>query len=251
MLSKFLTLVMCLSIAPTFLLVAPAAEPSDHAAMTSGARYTTAVYSQGPNAPASSEKPRPVSISANLGVGQMLGHTLCRIRYSNYSEMTDFKVLGESMLDFPLEVLLAELDVSLQSTSEAHRSWAIGLGLRKSIYDHVGTMEDSDWVTIPEFAYHEKSCFTQSDAEADAIVLDLKGHLDILSRPNWTLKGMLGYMYQNFSYELFGASGWKLDSGDERVYFGLFEGVNVLDYEVSYSLPYFGVAASLKRTQWP
>jgi outer membrane protease len=57
---------------------------------------------------------------------------------------------------------------------------------------------------------------------------------------------MIGYRYQDFSYEIFGVKGWQLDQHFERWDFDEFKGVNVLDYDVSYRLPYLGLAGELK-----
>ena len=234
---RLLPLTLCLSIAS-------AAFP--------GAAQSTATVQEPPGgspgpvtAPADSgERSRSVAIFANLGVEKMLGHTKYRIHFGENVPDVGY-VFGESELKFPLEVLLAGFDLRVGSTSETRRSWAVALGLRKRIHDPVGTMEDSDWVGAPAIGFLQKLSFTESDADADALILDLKGHIALLESPSFSLNFMLGYMYQEFSYEIFGVSGWQLDDELQRFYFDVFEGVNVLDYDVSFKLPYFGVSASL------
>lgn len=196
-------------------------------------------------APARSGKSLPVSITANLGLGKMFGHTLYRIRLDEEFLTGVSGTSAESLLRFPLEVMIAELEMSVRSSSQSLTVWDIAVGLRRSVYDPVGIMEDSDWLSDPERGFHGRIASTESDAEADVFVIDVGGGLELLRSRNVTVKWMLGYMYQDFSYEILGVSGWMLDEDYERTYFDAFGGVNVLDYQVSYRIPYLGIATSL------
>lgn len=189
----------------------------------------------------------PVTGTANLSLGKMFGHTFYRIRLSGSSLTDDPGAYAESLLRFPLEVTIAGLEMSVRSSPQASTAWEVAVGLRRSVYDPVGKMEDSDWLNDPAGGFNGKIAFTRSDSEADVFIVDASGGFELLRRQSAKIKWILGYMYQDFSYEVVGVSGWMLDADYERVYFDLFKGVNVLDYRVSYRIPYLGVAASL----WP
>lgn len=210
-------------------------------------RLNSALFGDGAAASARSGQSLPVSVTASLGLGKMFGHTLYRIRLDEKFLTGVSGGSAESLLRFPLEVMVADLEVSVRSSLQSFTVWDVAVGLRKSVYDPVGIMEDSDWLSDPERDFHGKIAFTESDAEADVFVLDVGAGLELLRSRSVTVKWMVGYMYQDLSYEILGVSGWMLGEDYESTYFDLFRGVNVLDYQVSYRIPYLGIATSL----WP
>lgn len=212
-----------------------------------GRRLNAALFGEGAAASARRGQSLPVSVTASLGLGRMFGHTLYRIRLDEEFLTGVSGASVESLLRFPLEVMVAELEMSVRSSLQSSTVWDVAVELRKSVYDPVGIMEDSDWLSDPERDFRGKIAFTESDAETDVFVLDVRGGLELLRSRSVTVKWMVGYMYQDFSYEVLGVSGWMLDENYERTYFDLFRSVNVLDYQVSYRIPYLGIATNL----WP
>jgi hypothetical protein len=267
MLTRFLCFVICVSVTASVFsdaavgasgLAPPAPEgrrgtpdKSIAAAETrcEGERANPAGSGEGTTQSARVRGPERIAASANTGVAKMFGYTQYRIRIDGASVPNGSGATAESELRFPLEVLLGELELAAQSPAAASIAWKVAVDIRKSIHDPIGTMRDSDWLNDPAGGFRGKIAFTESDVRADAFIVNVNGNLEFLRTRDFTVRWMLGYMYQNYSFEVIGLSGWMLNLQYERVYFDLFKGVNVLDYDATYRIPYLGVIASARLSR--
>jgi hypothetical protein len=186
-----------------------------------------------------------IDFSAKVDCRRMFGHTTYYISFTEFDPVYGVNVKGESELEFPLDVFMAGIDVAVGGELEKGKPWSIILGFRKEINDPGNDMKDSDWIGVPEMGIREKFSYTESDSELDALILHINGRIGFFVHPRFTLEGVLGYRYQKFSYEIFGVSGWQLDEELNRFYFNEYQGVNVLGYQVSYHLPYLGLATRI------
>ncbi len=184
-----------------------------------------------------------VKLLIDGGVERMGGHTTYHIGPIGFGSNGS----GESELDFPLDVFMGNLKVTIGGEYRDGGLWSAELEVAKNINGPGNSMKDSDWMSFGHYGAPRKVSFTESDAQLDALILDMNGGISFLVQPNFTLKGLLGYRYQNFSYEIFGVRGWQLNQNLERVYYSGYQDVNVLDYKVSYYQPYLGLLTSIKN----
>lgn len=192
--------------------------------------------------PATAAGARP-RVSMGAGGGKMLGHTTYKISMCEYVPDYYVNVCAESELEFPLDVWLADFKLGVEGTISGSTAWRIDLAVGTNIGDPGNPMKDSDVISVPEWGASEKFSYTESDSETDVLVTDLSGRVAFFARPRLRLEAVLGYAYESFSYEIFGVEGWQLNpETGERVLFSLYEGVNVLDYKVTYHVPYLGIS---------
>lgn len=156
-------------------------------------------------------------------------------------------VLGSwaSELEFPLNNFMAGLNVTVgrrhlknpnQTESRFCLVWLV------IVDDDAGTMKDSDWIENDP-AYGEpphagRDLYTESDAQIRGRILDIDYAYHFRFGNRWTLGPMIGYRSQKFKYEIFDYRGmyWTTPVSGEG---------KVLDYEVTYTIPYIGLSSGL------
>jgi len=186
-----------------------------------------------------------VDVGFNLETQKMFGHTTFHIEGTQYFPPIGSDVKWESELEFPLDVLLLGASMTLEGKFKTGELWGINLFASRSINHPSGYMEDSDWIGLPEYKWREKFSFTESDAELKALLVYVEGRFGLMTKPNFSLELLGGYEFQDFSFEIFGACGWQ-GFEDDMVYFDTLQGINVVDYDVTYRILYGGIAAYFK-----
>ena len=182
-------------------------------------------------------------VSVDAGLGRMFGNTTYKISICEYIPSHSVTACAKSELEFPLNVWLADFNLGVDGKISGGTGWRALLKMSTNIGDPGEKMKDSDLVSVPDWGLSQVFSYTESDAEADVLMIDLSGRVAFFSRPRLRLEAVLGYTHERFSYEIFGVEGWQLDPGSgERVSFSLYEGINVLDYEVTYNVPYLGIS---------
>lgn len=186
-----------------------------------------------------------------LGMGYHSGDTTYRIGgrvdSSSGSETVHFPI---SELEFPLDVYM----VSAKASMEFAGKWKLSLGAKKNISSDAGKMKDSDWL-IP----NSLDIYSESDADLDALILDVNlrykfyesfhGDISVNERDTinrnikWSFFSGLGYIHQNFDYEIKNLDQWYPSSPETPHDYvsGL-----VLTYEVTYDIPYIEIGTQFK-----
>jgi len=142
--------------------------------------------------------------SITLGVGKLSGYTKYQIGGTIDSPSGNAQVhFPISELDFPLDVSIVSAEISKESTE----GWKFGLTLKKSLTSDAGTMKDSDWGVyyLEGYSWAEQNTldvYSESDADLDAFIIDVDVQYRFYRKSVWSLSGGLGYMYQNFTYEI-------------------------------------------------
>lgn len=190
------------------------------------------------------------SPAADLGLGfhtqKLSGHTTFHITATQFDEEIGADVKLDSELEFPLDVFLLGGSVRLKGSFRSGEPWSVSLGASRNLNHPSGSMKDSDWIAVPQYNYSAKFSYTESDAELEALVVYVEGRIGFLQRPNFTLELLAGYEYQDFSFEVLGVRGWQGSDLSGRVYFDTLHDVNVVDYDVTYHIPYGGMASRLR-----
>jgi len=150
----------------------------------------------------------------------------------------------KSHLEFPMDVIMPGVQVRVQSFMEDKIDWAVTAEIYVDVNHPGGKMTDRDWQSQVGYPLVEFSN-TESDAEISALCFRLRAEKQILKKPKWDLYLFLGYEYQNLDYEIIGYKGWHYENG---VRINDFSTVKALDYEVTYSMPLFGLAARINQT---
>jgi outer membrane protease len=189
-----------------------------------------------------------LKLSAGVDVHKMFGSTVYHINLCEYYPDEGLTLCADSELGFPLDMYLASVDLEAAGKIGAMRPWSLKVTVQKNLNDPKEPMTDKDWFSIPEEAYQLTFSDTESDAEIDAMIVDFKGRVGLFATPAVTLEAMAGYRYMDFSFEIFGVRGWYLDMNLNRVYYDVLKGENVLDYDVTFYLPYVGVASHMKAS---
>jgi len=152
---------------------------------------------------------------------------------------------GESELEFPIDCYMAGVNVIVgnrypenprQTQNRLSLTW---LGV---IHDRGGVMKDSDWIEN-DAAYGEpphtgRDLYTESDAELKGMIVDA-GYSYLFRLNNiLTLGPMIGYRYHDFKYDIYGYRGiyWNTPVSGEG---------QVLEYKVTYRIPYVGLSSEL------
>ncbi|MFH0774684.1 MAG: omptin family outer membrane protease [bacterium] len=188
----------------------------------------------------SEEKPLWSHLSTKIGLktAYLSGKTIYHISFDN---PWDYGGHGESELEFPMNNYLVGIDVLIGKETQKEKGH-LGFRLLTNIDKDAGIMKDSDWIendaAFGKPAHSGRDCYTESDAELSAIILDFVYVHHPFSKTS--LSPILGLRYQRFRHEIYGAKGsyW-----DEPVSIG--SNVNVLEYEVKYWIPYLGISSDL------
>jgi len=199
-------------------------------------------------APADHEFVKIGRFDVAVGLGKLGGHTTYQrggFFYGPWGTGTDPFPL--SRLEFPLDVYMASLEVSVGFAEKLKLSASV----KKNITDDAGKMEDSDWGIyfisgFPGTSPGSLDIYSESDASLDALIVDVSARYRFY-------RGFfvgLGYLHQNFDYEISNLHQWWPSSYS---YFGVdlphiqVDGP-VITYEVTYSIPYIELAFLGKAT---
>jgi hypothetical protein len=196
----------------------------------------------------------PVSFSLGANIGRLSGNTQYRITFSTpylidfygtyYGYYTYYGQYGEgaSELVFPLDSWIGILNASLGKKG----LWSIDLSLSKNLTGDTGKMEDSDFEPVYVWSTDEftqrKTIYSEWDTEMDAFMLDLSGRYYFLRKEHISLGAIGGYRYQNLSFEINNGYQKSLIGWYSPVYFS----GKVMTYEITYSIPYGGIALDLR-----
>jgi outer membrane protease len=183
-----------------------------------------------------------VDLRTGIGSQMMIGHTTYHIKFITFNQEMESDVKSDSELEFPLDVFMLTGNVGLEGKLKGGKHWGVKLAVSKNINHPGGYMKDSDWISIPKDNINAKFSYTESDAQLNALLICLEGHLGLVRKARLNIDLVGGYEYQNFSFEILGIRGWQGFNLSERIYFDAYQDTNVLDYDITYKIPYLGTA---------
>lgn len=183
-----------------------------------------------------------------VGLGRLNGDTTYQIGGTVDTPSGSVKLhFPISELEFPLDVYMVSLEGSIGFANK----WKVSAGVKKNITDDAGKMKDSDWgyYWLEGYPWAEQSTldiYSESDADLDAFIIDI----NLRYRVHRGFLVGLGYIHQNFDYEVSNLDQWYPSSD---YYFGVdfpHDRVSgrVLEYEVTYNIPYVEIAFMGKAT---
>ncbi|MBU1163723.1 MAG: omptin family outer membrane protease, partial [Proteobacteria bacterium] len=157
---------------------------------------------------------------------------------------------GSSEIHFPLSELEFPLDVymvSLGGSLEFAEKWKLNANVKKNITSDAGKMKDSDWGVFFDDP-NSLDIYSESDADLEALITDINLRYRFYKKSNWSFIAGLGYLRQNFDYEVSNLDQWYPSLND---YYGYDIGHDyvsgkVLEYEVTYSIPYMEIGTQFK-----
>jgi len=187
----------------------------------------------------------------SLGLGMMRGYTRYQIGGLRTGPGYSFQQPDPtSELDFPLDVPMLSFKVNLVLSERI----LLSAGLKKNLSQAAGTMEDSDWgiwymadqlgqlAVQPDYPLRDDSLdiYSESDAELDALIWDIKVGYRFVNKPRWSLTGSLGFIRQQFNYDISDPIEWYPSFS---YYYGYDLGQytvrgKVLTYDITYNIPY-------------
>lgn len=187
-------------------------------------------------------------VDLEIGIGALSGHTTYQIGGTVSTPLGSGEVhFPISELEFPLDVFM----VSLEGSIGFAERWKVSAGVKKNITDDAGKMKDSDWGVYwlegyPLAEQDTLDIYSKSDADLDALILDI----NLRYRLHRGFFVGLGYIHQNFDYEVSNLDQWYPSSD---YYFGVdfpHDRVTgqVLEYEVTYDIPYIEISFMGKAT---
>ena len=187
-----------------------------------------------------------------VGIGSLSGDTTYRIGGTVVTS------LGSSQVHFPISELEFPLDVwmvSVEGSKEFADKWKVSVSVEKNITSDAGKMKDSDWGFwyLDGYSWAEKGTldiYSASDAELDALIMDINLRYRFYEKSNWAFIAGLGYIRQNFDYAVSNLDQWYPSS---NYYLGVdlphdYASGKILTYEITYSIPYIeiGIQRSFK-----
>jgi len=143
-----------------------------------------------------------------------------------------------SELEFPLDEYMISLSGGIEITKELFMS----AGVKKNVTDDSGKMKDSDWITLSN--PDQLDIYSESDAELDALIVDINLRYRFFEKSGWSFNAGVGYLYQKFDYECSLIRQWSPSGLSGYDYTG--SGEVGLTYEVKYSIPYAEIGAQFK-----
>jgi len=152
---------------------------------------------------------------------------------------------GESELEFPLASTMAgvSLIVGKRHEKRPHLTKSQFCLTRLGVVaQRAGTMKDSDWIendaAFGQAPHEGKDLYTESDAEFKGTIYDIQYTYHFSLNTNLTLGPIIGFRYQEFNYDIYGYSGiyWTTPVSGEG---------KVLDYSITYKIPYTGLSSGL------
>ena len=186
------------------------------------------------------EKPK---FDLTLGLGMLSGDTTYQIGgMVNYPGGVDKIHFPLSELEFPLDVYM----VSMEGSLEFAKKWKVSANVKKNITGDAGKMKDSDW----GFFFDDPDSldiYSESDADLEVLITDINLRYRFYEKLNWSFIAGLGYLRQNFDYEISKLDQWYPSSNDYVGYDIGHEYVSgkVLEYEITYSIPYIEIGTQL------
>ena len=188
--------------------------------------------------PAYAERP---NFDLMLGLGMLSGDTTYQIGGMLDTPSVSGKIhFPLSELEFPLDVYM----ISVEGSIEFVEKWKVSASVKKNISSAAGKMQDSDWGL--EFDDPTSlDIYSESDADIEALITNINLRYRFYKKSNWSFIAGLGYLRQNFDYEISNLEQWSPSSMD---YYGYDIHVNgkVLEYEVTYSIPYIEIGTQFK-----
>jgi hypothetical protein len=188
-------------------------------------------------------------VAVSAGTGTLRGHTTYRIggTVDTASGSYDYH-FPISELEFPLDVYMFSVTGAVQFAEK----WRVSAGVKSNITEDAGEMKDSDWgyYFLRGDAWAEKDTldiYSKSDAELNAFIWDINLGYNFYEKSNWSFIAGLGYIRQKFDYEIRDLDQWY---PSDSYYFGVdsphdYVSGKVLEYEVTYSIPYVEIGAQL------
>ncbi len=189
-------------------------------------------------------------VNLTLGIDKPSGDTTYQI-----GGTIDITGLGSQKLHFPISQLEFPLDVYMVSVGgsiEFAEKWKVNVNVKKSITSNAGKMKDSDWGAywLEGYPWAEQNTldiYSESDADLDALMMNINLRYRFYEMSNWSFTAGLGYISENFGYEVSNLDQWYPSSAD---YFGDdaehdYVSGKVLTYKARYSIPYMEIATGL------
>jgi len=160
----------------------------------------------------------------------------------------------QSVLAFPVHGYKANIKASLFKYPFKTPDKFIGVELlyTKNITDPETTMVDSDYAIYETGTYSEKWVWSATQSTAEANINELYASFQIGKTLPYDITGaiLLGYRYLRFAYDIYGVKGWQQPEYGGEVYtFDTLQNTNVLDYRVSYHLPFLGLNLKIGMTE--
>lgn len=113
--------------------------------------------------------------------------------------------------------------------------------------DRAGYMKDKDWSWGNLYSY------TESPSELNTFIWDINLKYDFYKKTIMQIKNklgiLLGYTYEEFDYDMYELY-YVIDQVSGYQGQTLYQGQKVLEYEITYHLPYVGLAADFKHKRW-
>lgn len=195
----------------------------------------------GVGVPAYAERPK---LDLTLGHGMLSGDTTYQIGGTVDTPS------GSSEIHFPLSELEFPLDVYMLSVGgslEFAEKWKLSANVKKNINSDAGKMKDSDWGIFFDDP-DSLDIYSESDADLEALITDINLRYRFYKKSNWSFIAGLGYLRQNFDYEISNLDQWYPSLND---YYGYDIGHDyvsgkVLEYEVTYNIPYMEIGTQFK-----
>jgi len=190
-------------------------------------------------------------VNLTLGIDKASGDTTYQIGGTidlagGESEEIHFPL---SQLEFPLDVYM----VSVGGSIEFAEKWKVNVGVKKNITSDAGKMKDSDWgiYWLEGYPWGEQDTldiYSESDADLDALMMDINLRYRFYERSDWSFAAGVGYIRQNFDYEVSNLDQWYPSS---NYYFGYdwphdHVSGKIITYEARYSIPYVEIATGSK-----
>ena len=189
-------------------------------------------------------------VDLSVGTGTLRGHTTYRIggtvNTASGSYGYHFPI---SELEFPLDVYVFSVRENVQFAEK----WKVEGGVKCNLTKDAGKMKDSDWgyYYLRGDAGAEQDTldiYSESDAELNAFIWDINLGYSFYEKSNLSFIAGLGYIRQKFDYEIRDLDQWY---PSDSYYFGVdfphdYVSGKVLEYEVTYSIPYVKIGTQLE-----
>jgi len=185
-------------------------------------------------------------VNLTLGIGKSGGDSTYQIGGTVDHEELHFPI---SELEFPLDVYM----VSVGGSIELREKWKVSVGVKKNITSDAGKMKDSDWgyYWLAGYPWGEQDTldiYSESDADFHDLMMDINLRYRFYQMPNWWFTAGVGYIRQNFDWEVSNLDQWYPSS---TYYFGYdfahdYVSGPVITYKARYSIPYMEIATGLK-----
>lgn len=158
----------------------------------------------------------------------------------------------ESQLEFPLDTWMLGFNGKVSKDISENVTLFLQGNFSFNINNPSGVMTDTDWYTV--MSYQQTFSYTESESQLNVKSFDINAGLDFfkysfINKILMTLSAKLGYKQQKLSYDIIGIKdGWQ--NIDSYVQFNnLYQGVEVLSYEVTYRIPYISILGEIKLNE--